>query len=70
MLRGDGVGVAVTLEALAPDGVEALGAQARQEVGARRAHDAVRRVEVVLPAEEAAVVRRVPVLAGVDALPG
>src|SRR5438876_1397890 len=70
MLRGDGVGFEIALEAFSPDGVEALGVEAGQEVGARRASHAMRRVEVILPAEEAAVVRRVPVLAGVAPGPG
>ena len=32
VLRGDGVGLEVLVVALAPDGVEAVGVQARQEV--------------------------------------
>src|SRR4029077_7055337 len=70
VLGGDGVGIGVALEALAPYSVETVAVQTGDEVRAGSSGDAVRRIEVVALAKEAAMVGRVPVLAGVDARPG
>ncbi len=69
MLGGHGIRFHVAQITLVPDGVEPLGVQSGQEIGAGGAADAVRRIEVVAPAEKAAMVRRMPVLAGVDPRP-
>src|SRR5262249_22863673 len=70
VLRCDRIGVALALEALAPDGMEPLRVQARQEVCAQRTHHTVGWIQVVALPQEAAMVWRVPVLAGIDAGPG
>ena len=70
MLGREGIRLEIAVEALAPDRVESPGVEAGKELGPRRAYDAVGRIEIVSLSEKAAVVRRVPVLAGVDAPPG
>jgi hypothetical protein len=69
VLSRQGVCIDLTVEALAPDGMKAIGVQPREELGPGRSPDAVRRVEIVTLAEKTAMVRRMPVLAGVDAPP-
>src|SRR5262249_5970210 len=69
VLRGHRVGIGVSIETLPPDRVESLRVQPRQKFSAGRSHDTVRRIEIVAAAEKAAMVRRVPILAGIDASP-
>ena len=69
MLRRQRVRFEIALESLAPDHLQAFASQTRQEFGSRRSHDAVRRIEIVAPAEKAAMIGWMPVLAGVDARP-
>ena len=69
MLGRDGIRLEIALVALAPDGVEALRVKPRHEFRTRRVHDTVRRIKIVGLTKEAAMVRRMPVLAGVDAGP-
>src|SRR5260370_833405 len=69
MLRGDRIGVAVALESLAPDCSKPFGTQTSKELRARRARAAVRRVQDIALTEKTAMIRRMPILAGVHARP-
>src|SRR5262249_19783905 len=69
MLGRHGVGFEISVEALAPYGVEPLRVQAGQELRAWRSHHAMWRIEIIAPAEEAAMIGRMPVLASVDSPP-
>src|SRR5262249_9702869 len=66
ILRGDGVGIGIFVKSFSPHGVKALCVKAGNEVGSRRAGHAMRRIEVIALAEEAAMIGRMPILAGVD----
>src|SRR5579875_2995456 len=69
MLRRQRVRFKITIVTLAPDGVKALGAQARKEVRARRVHNTVRRIEIIALAEETTMIGWMPILTGIDARP-
>jgi len=70
MLRGDGISFKIAVVAFAPNGLKAACVQPWQELRPGSARHAMGRIQIVLLAQETAVVRRVPILAGIDAGPG
>ena len=63
------IGFEIASVTFPPDCMEEIGMESGQEVCAQGAGHAMRRIQVVILTQEAAVVRRVPILAGVDAEP-
>jgi len=70
MLSRDGIGIGIAIKSFPPDGVETICVQPGNEFSAGSAGYAMWRVEIIPLPEKAAMVRRMPILTGVDPNPG
>src|SRR5438132_13321844 len=70
MLGRDRISICVSMEAFAPDGVKAIRVQTGDEFGPRRSCYTMPRIQIVPLSEKVAMIRRMPILSGVDSTPG